>query len=52
MRLLFNAIKRKQLYYYAMSLEVWGHAVAHLVEPLLYNQEGRGFNSRFLMASL
>ena len=24
-----------------------GHAVAQLVEPLLYNQEGRGFDSRW-----
>jgi ATP adenylyltransferase/5',5'''-P-1,P-4-tetraphosphate phosphorylase II len=29
------------------SQNFWGHAVAQLVEALLYKQEGSGFGSRF-----
>ena len=33
--------------YYYYYIIIWGHAVAQLVEALLYKPEGRGFDSRW-----
>jgi hypothetical protein len=42
----YGHLQSKVEYKYVLE-EQWGHAVAHLVEVLLYKPEGGGFDSRW-----
>jgi len=40
-------LKRQAIYIKSNIVALWGHAVAQLVEALLYKSEGRGFDSQW-----